>query len=69
MTLTEREPNTRVSRRIDDCLNVKKFCTLGLVGDYVLVHYEITALLQRLQCVEYCEIDHGLHEGTIYGFI
>ena len=65
MTLTEREPNTRVSCRIDDGLNVKKFCTLGLVANYVLVHYEITELLQRLHRVEYCEIGHGLHEGTI----
>jgi hypothetical protein len=48
MTLTEREPNTRVSRRIDDGLNVKKFCALGLVANYILVHYEITELLQRV---------------------
>jgi hypothetical protein len=66
MTLTETEPNSLVSRRIDDDgLNVKKFCTLGLVANYVLVHYEITELLQRLRSVEYCEIDRGLHEDRI----
>jgi hypothetical protein len=65
MTVTERELNTRVYRRIDDCLSVKKFCSLGLVANYVLVNYEITELLQGLHSVKYCEIDHGLHKGTI----
>ena len=51
MKLTETEPITRVSRGIDDCLNVKKFFTLSLVANYVLVHYEITELIRRLHGV------------------
>jgi len=64
MKLTDTELITRVSRRIGDCLNVKKFCTLNSVANYVLVHYEITELIQRLHSVEYCETDRGLCEGT-----
>ena len=42
-------------------LNVKKFCTLGLIAIYLLVRYDIIELLQSLRSVEYCETDLGLY--------